>query len=194
MLKVVAGLDEGEGPQTYKGIHIDWGQMTTTITEGGADVALLPEVVPSDRPIQALSAGKMTFWSVPKAVYESEGMQNMLNAPGSVPFTLPVTDLQALGANATIASEDDTFRTLGASGGNCVGIGMEEQMAYELTRAHITTLDALEAKAPYAKYINLRALDPGVSGVCGPIPVRYHPGAVRAWEEAGYPVPDCAKP
>jgi hypothetical protein len=30
--------------------------------------------------------------------------------------------------------------------------------------------------------------------MCGPSPVKYHPGAVRAWEEAGYTVPDCAKP
>ena len=28
---------------------------------------------------------------------------------------------------------------------------------------------------------------------CGPNPLKYHPGAVAAWEEAGYTIPDCAK-
>jgi hypothetical protein len=36
--------------------------------------------------------------------------------------------------------------------------------------------------------------DLSVTGMCGPMPLKYHPGAVRAWEEAGYTVPDCAKP
>ena len=37
------------------------------------------------------------------------------------------------------------------------------------------------------------ALVTGSSGMCGANPIKYHKGAVRAWEEAGYKIADCAK-
>lgn len=190
LIQVVAGLEEGKG---YEGIQSDWSQMATTITEGTSDAAVLPEFVPSDRPLQALSAGKMTFWSIPKDIYEGEAMQRVLAAPGSAPFELTMEQMQSLGENATIVSEDDVFRTRGSVGGNCVNVSMDEELAYQLTKAHIETLDEIYAKAPYARNIGLEALGAKESGMCGPNPVTYHPGATRAWEEAGYRLPDCAK-
>lgn len=190
LIQVVTGLEEGKG---YEGIQSDWSQMVTTITEGTSDVALLPEYIPADRPLQALSAGKMTFWSIPKDIYEGEPMQRLLAAPGSAPFQLTVEQMQALGENATIVSEDDIFRTRGSVGGNCVSASMDDDLAYELAKAHIETLDEIYAKAPYARNVGFEELDARLSGMCGPNPVKYHPGAVRAWEEAGYSVPDCAK-
>jgi hypothetical protein len=68
-----------------------------------------------------------------------------------------------------------------------------KKLPMPLTRAHIETIEQLYAKALYARNIGLEDLDPVASGMCGLNPVRYHPGAVRAWEEAGYDVPDCAK-
>lgn len=190
LIQVLTGLEDGTG---YEGVQSDWSQMATTITEGTSDVALLPEYIPSDRPLQALSAGKMTFWSIPKDLYEGEAMQKVLSGPGSAPFELPVEDMQALGENATIVSEDGIFRTRGSVGGNCVHADMAEDLAYQLTKAHIETLDEIYAKAPYARNVGFEELDAKKSGMCGPNPVKYHPGAARAWEEAGYTVPDCAR-
>lgn len=190
LIQVVTGLEEGKG---YEGIQSDWSQMATTITEGTSDAAVLPEFIPSDRPLQALSAGKMTFWSIPKVMYESEPMQKILSAPGSAPFQLTIEQMQALGDNATIVSEDDTFRTRGSVGGNCVNASMSDELAYQLTKAHIETLDEIYAKAPYARNVGFEELGAKQSGMCGPNPVKYHSGATRAWEEAGYTVPDCAK-
>jgi len=48
--------------------------------------------------------------------------------------------------------------------------------------------------APFMSTLNYGVLDPKVAGLCGANPLKFHPGAVRAWEEAGYTVPDCAKP
>ena len=31
-------------------------------------------------------------------------------------------------------------------------------------------------------------------GFCGPVGVKFHPGAIEAWEEAGRKIADCAKP
>jgi len=190
LIQVLTGLEDGKG---YEGIQSDWSQMATTITEGSSDVALLPEYIPSDRPLQALSAGKMTFWSIPKEKYESEAMQRVLSGPGSAPFELTLEQMQALGENATIVSEDGVFRTRGSVGGNCVHADMGEELAYQLTKAHIETLDEIYAKASYARNVGFEELDAKKSGMCGPNPVKYHPGASRAWEEAGYTVPECAK-
>ena len=101
--------------------------------------------------------------------------------------------MQTLGDNAEIVSEDGLFRTRGSVGGNCVNASMSDDLAYELTKAHLETLDALYAKAPYATNIGLEELDPQKSGMCGLNPIKYHAGAIRAWEEAGYTLPDCAK-
>lgn len=190
LIQVMTGLEAGTG---FTAIESDWSQMATTITEGSVDVALLPEFIPSDRPLQALSAGRMNFYSIPIDLFESDEVQRVLTAPGSAPFILSAEQMAALGENANIVSEDGAFRTRGSVGGNCVHAAMDDELAYQLTRAHIETLDQLYDKALYARNIGLEDLDPVASGMCGLNPVRYHPGAVRAWEEAGYDVPDCAQ-
>ena len=56
-------------------------------------------------------------------------------------------------------------------------------------------LDAIKAKTPFLPQVSLgEVADTATTGMCGAMPLKYHPGAVRAWEEAGYTVPDCAKP
>ena len=62
-----------------------------------------------------------------------------------------------------------------------------------ITATHIATLDKLKAKSPFARNIGLGQMDPKLAGLCGPSKVKYHAGAVAAWEEAGYKVADCAK-
>lgn len=190
LIQVMTGLEAGTG---FTAVESDWSQMATTITEGSVDVALLPEFIPSDRPLQALSAGRMNFYSIPIEQFESEAVQRVLTAPGSAPFILSAEQMAALGENAHVVSEDGAFRTRGSVGGNCVNAAMDEELAYQLTRAHIETLDQIYEKALYARNVGFDNLDPVASGMCGLNPVRYHPGAVRAWEEAGYEVPDCAQ-
>jgi TRAP-type uncharacterized transport system substrate-binding protein len=91
-------------------------------------------------------------------------------------------------------SEDNTFRGLAVTGGDFVNKNMDEEMAYQLTKAHVDNVDAIKSMAPFMATLNYGVLDAKVAGLCGPNPVKFHPGAVRAWEEGGYTVPDCAKP
>ena len=69
-----------------------------------------------------------------------------------------------------------------------------EELAYQLTKSHIENVDAIKAVAPFMATLNYGIIDPKVAGLCGPNPVKFHPGAVRAWEEAGHKIADCAKP
>ena len=66
--------------------------------------------------------------------------------------------------------------------------------AKALTKAHIDTLDQLKAKAPWGPTVGLGVTSVPESGLCGLGSLKYHAGAVAAWEEAGHEIPDCAKP
>lgn len=190
VIQLTAGLKEGDG---YKGVQVNWGQAVKTITDGSADAIVLPILFPDSRITQALASGNMTVWSIPKDKWESDPMQKYLAAPGSAPFELAVADAN-LGDGVTLKSEDGTFRGLATIGGDIVNKSMSFDLAKSLTKAHIDTLDRLKAKAPFAKHAGYGVVDVAKSGMCGPNPLKYHAGAVAAWEEAGYVIDDCAKP
>ena len=190
VIQLSAGLKEGDG---YKGVQVNWGQAVKTITDGSADAVVLPILVPDSRITAALAAGNMTVWSLPKDKYEGDAFQKYLRAPGSAPFELSMSQMD-LGPGVTVKSEDGTFRGLATIGGDIVNKDMSFELAKGLTKAHIDTLDRLKAKAPFAKHAGYGIVDAVKSGMCGPNPLKYHAGAVAAWEEAGYEIDDCAKP
>lgn len=179
----------------YESVTVNWNQAPQAVIDGTADAAVIPDLFPGPRVTRIGAAGAMTAVSMPKETFESEAAQKLLNKPGSVAFTIPVAKAKAgLGEGWTIISEDDTFRGMAVTGGDMVNASMDEEIAYQLTKAHIDNLDDLKAKAPFMGTINFGVLDAKIAGLCGPNPVKFHPGAVRAWEEAGHEVPACAKP
>lgn len=192
LIQVFGGLKNGDD---YESITVSWNQVPSTIVDGTVDAAVIPVQVPGNRLTRPAAAGAMTIVSMPKEIFETDAGQNLLNKPGSAALTLPVAEIEeALGDGWTIISEDDTFRAMSVVGGDFVNAAMDEDLAYQLTRTHIERIDDIIAKAPLMQYANLGNLDQIVSGVCGLNPVKYHPGAVRAWEESGRTIPDCAKP
>ena len=179
----------------YESVTVNWNQAASAIIDGTADAAVIPVMFPGPRVTQAGAAGQMTMYSLPKDLFESEGAQKLLNKPGSVALTIPLAEVKAgLGDGWTIQSEDDMFRGMAITGGDMVNKSMDEEMAYQLTKAHIENLDTHKALAPFMASLNFGVLDQKIAGLCGPNPVKFHPGAVRAWEEAGHTVPECAKP
>ncbi len=192
LLQLFGGVKPGDD---YESVTVSWDQVPTAIIDGSADVAVIPAMFPGPRVTRIGSAGAMTLFSLPKDIFDSDGGQALLNKPGSGAFTMPVSELQAvMGDGWTIDSEDDTFRAMSVVGGDFVNRSMDADLAYELTKAHIENLDNIRNKAPFMASLNFGVLDPAVSGLCGNNPVKFHVGAVRAWEEAGYEVPECAKP
>jgi len=179
----------------YESVTVNWNQAASAVIDGTADAAVLPIMFPGPRVTQAGAAGAMTLYSLPKDIFESEAAQKLLNKPGSVAYTIPLADaIAGLGDGWTVKSEDDMFRGMAVTGGDMVNKSMDEEMAYQLTKAHIENLDKHKALAPFMATLNFGVLDKTLTGMCGPNPVKFHPGAVRAWEEAGQAVPDCAKP
>ncbi len=179
----------------YESVTVNWNQAASAVIDGTADVAAIPVMFPGPRVTRAGAAGAMTMFSLPKDTFETEQAQKLLNKPGSVAYTIPLAQAQAsMGDNWTVVSEDDTFRGMAVTGGDFVNKSMDEELAYQLTKAHIENLESHKQLAPFMATLNFGVLDPKVAGLCGPNPVKFHPGAVRAWEEAGQTVADCAKP
>ncbi|MBR9839381.1 MAG: C4-dicarboxylate ABC transporter substrate-binding protein [Rhodobacteraceae bacterium] len=190
MIQIIAGLEDGKG---YEGVQSNWGQMPQFIADGSGEGVVLPIYFPDDRMTQAAAAGAMTMYSVPKAAYESEAFQRYLASPGTVGFEIPVTELPAQDG-ITVSSEDDTWRSPLTAGAVVVNSSMDFDMAKTLTTLMLENLDTFSSKAPYMRLVQLGKIDAKETGMCGPNPIKYHPGAIAAWEEAGFSVPDCAKP
>ncbi|RMF36653.1 MAG: C4-dicarboxylate ABC transporter substrate-binding protein [Alphaproteobacteria bacterium] len=189
LIKLATGLDDGKG---YTGLQVNWGQAIKTITDGSADAQVLPLNFPDGRISAALASGTITVWSMPKDKFESEAAQKYMHAPGTVGVVMPKDGL--FGPGVTVVSEDDKFRAIGEVGGEVVNVSMDFELAKALTRAFIEHMDVFKARTPFMPTVYLGETDLKFTGMCGAVPVKYHPGAVAAWEEAGYTIPDCAKP
>ncbi len=191
VVKIATGLDDGDG---YTGLQVNWDQAVKTITDGSADAMVLPVSFPDGRITQSVASGNMTLWSYPKEIYESEAAAKYMKAPGSGTFDVPVSDA-VMPEGVTIISEDGRFRGIATVGGEIVRKEMDGELAYSLTKAFLDNLELYRSKTPFMRTVGLGEIaDLGTTGMCGAMPLKYHPGAVRAWEEAGYSVPDCAKP
>jgi TRAP-type uncharacterized transport system substrate-binding protein len=189
-IQLASGLVDGEG---YTGLQANWGQLPSMLVDGSANAFVLPLTHPSERAIVLNSAGNVVIVSTPSDVFDSDAYQRIFNVPGNIPIVLPIAAL-GYGDGIRVISDDDMIRGLGTAFAEIVHADMDYQLAYDLTTAHIETLDELRARAPYAGNVGFGVLDAAASGFCGANTLRYHAGAVAAWEDHGFDVPDCAEP
>ncbi len=190
LIQIAAGLEDGKD---YQGVQVNWGQMVSTITDGSVDAAVLPWYFPDSRATPSLAAGNITAWAIPMEIWETDAMQNYMKSPGVAQFVLDMDDVQKQ-EGLTIVTEDNIWRSPATIGGDAVSGNVDYETAKALTKAFIENIPRYEEKAPFMPYAALGELDPVITGMCGANPLKYHPAAVEAWEEAGYTVPDCAKP
>ncbi len=187
ILQLVSGVEDGKD---YKGIQVNWGQMAKTITDGSADAMMLPVTFPDNRITRSLAAGDMTLWSIPKDVWDGEAMQKYIKSPGTAAIVFDLDDI-APQEGLTIVSEDGTWRSPSTVGSEVVHKDLDFDTAKALTAAVLANVDTFLTKTPFMATTNVGSVG---LGLCGPVPVKYHPGAVAAYEEAGITVPDCARP
>ena len=194
IIRLSSGLKEGKG---YKGKQIAWCQANSIFLDRSVDAAVRPGTNPASFIPIIMAAGKINIISVPKAKWEGKAWQKYLNAPGMSPVIFPVSEMAHYGEKARIISDDKYFRTAANGGGDIVNKKMNKKLAYQLTAAFIKGLPDLMRKVPFAKGQLYGTIDAKKMGICfkgGKIPtIKFHPGAVKAWEEAGHKVPACAR-
>lgn len=187
--QMAAGLKDGED---YTGHQDNWGQLPSRLVDGSMDAFIIPMSFPSQRVTTMQAAGDVVILSTPKDVFESEGYRKIFNAPGNIPYTVNWADT-GYTDGVRLISEDGVFRGIGTAFAEVVNKDMSFELAKALTAKHIETLDGLKGRAAFMKNAGLAELDAEITGLCGASTLKYHSGAVAAWEEAGYTVPDCAK-
>ena len=191
IIRLAAGLIDGKD---YTGKQIAWGQANSIVMDRSVDAAVRPGTIPADYMPLYMAAGKINMVSIPKAKFESAPFQKYTRAPGNAPVVLPIKVLKGFyGEGARIISSDDQFRTVSNTAGDVVHKNMDKKVAKALTAAFIESLPELLKRAPFAESALFGNIDDSKMGMCS-AKVKFHPGAVEAWQEAGYKVAECAIP
>mgnify|MGYP001312255196 CR=1 FL=1 len=184
------GLVDGKG---YTGKQIAWGQANNIFLDRSVDATVRPGQNPASWMAILQSAGKLNIVSVPKKVFEGEAWKKYSNAPGNVPVLYPVSDLAHYGPNVRVISADNMFRSVANPGGDMVHKNMNKKLAKALTAAYIKGLPNLLRKTAFAKTAQFGHINNKNFNFCQ-AGIKFHAGAVEAWEEAGHKVIACAKP
>lgn len=195
MIQLLSGLKDGEG---YEGVQNQWPDAVSTITGGGADAWTIPEGLPSGRQIALAAAGGITIYDVPSDLLSSELGQQIVAAPGHAPYSVPVEEFRKAyaGNDITIVTDDDTFDSFATAFAQIVSADMDEELAYQLTKAFLEGEERFVTSSPRGPYLAMSFGDvDGVrQGACGAVQMKMHPGAIRAFEDAGHTVADCLRP
>jgi TRAP-type uncharacterized transport system substrate-binding protein len=184
------GLAEGKG---YTGKQIAWGQANNIFLDGTVDATVRPGLNPASWMTILMSAGKLNLISVPKKAFEGTAWTKYANSPGNVPVIFPVTEFAHYGPNVRVISDDNMFRSVANPGGDMVHKNMSKSLAKALTVAFIKGVPNLLRKTAFAKSAHFGHIDNKNFNFCQ-AGMKFHPGAIEAWEEAGHKVIACAKP
>jgi len=191
-------LSDGTDGEDYEGVQTPWPDTVSSITGGNVDAWTIPEGLPSGREIAIAAAGGITIHDVPSDLLASELGQQIMAAPGHAPYSVSVEEFRAAyaGNDITIVTDDDTFDSFATAFGQIVNASMDEELAYEITKAYLEGEQRFLEGSPRGPYTMLSFGDvDGVSqGACGAVQIKMHPGAIRAFEDAGHTVADCLRP
>lgn len=195
MIQLLAGLEDGVG---YEGVQSEWPDAVSAVTGGSVDAWTSPDGLPSGRQIAIAAAGAITIHDIPSDLYNSELGQKIVNAPGHAPYSVPVDVYREAyaGNDITIVTDDDTFDSYATAFAQIVSANMDEELAYNITKAYLEGESRFIEGAPIGRYAELSFgdIDGKSEGVCGAVEAKMHPGAIRAFEEAGHSIADCLRP
>lgn len=195
MIQLLSGLQDGEG---YEGIQNEWPDTVSTITGGGVDAWTIPEGLPSGREISIAAAGGITIHDVPSDLLASELGQQIVAAPGHAPYSVPIDEFRAAyeGNDITVVVDDDSFDSFATAFAQIVPATMDEELVYDITKTYLEAEQRFVTGSPRGQFLFMSFGDiDGVSqGACGAVQIKMHPGAIRAYEDAGHTIADCLRP
>lgn len=189
ILTAVTGLEDKKG---YTGVQMNWEQMVQSISDNSVDAAILPIQFWNANVTTPLAAGNMTMWGMKKDIFESDAVQNLFKIPGSAPFVIKASKLNAPKGMTIKADTDGNYYAVATVGAVVANKDLDFETAKALVAKQIASVKKLKQNIPSMQYGGLGEVN--TNAVCGANPLKYHPGAVAAWEQAGYTIPKCAKP
>lgn len=186
LIQMAAGLKPNDD---YEPIVLNWGAGVQALLDGKVDAIVRPGQAPAPYINRLTAAGKVLIIGIPEATIAGEAFKKYTGAPGvmrgeingSVYDPAEVEIVNAVNGNAV---------TVAIPLATVVRADMEEELAYGLTKGFIDSLPEIESGVNWAKSL---LLSEGTFGLAPPVGLKMHPGAVRAWEEAGVTIPGFAK-
>lgn len=178
MIEAITGYKANED---YEAIKLAWGAANQAFEDGKFDVFMRTGTIGSAAIDQFGSATKFNILSVPQDTLGSDAWSKYLSVPGRAADVLPAGTYQNQGNNDedVMASAFVMFVS--------VNKDMDEQIAYDLTKAMFENLDdahsVSQGLAPLTlenAFVSLNAL--------------LHPGAIRYFEEKGVEIPANLRP
>lgn len=179
MIRFITGFEPGED---YEAVQLDWGSGVQGMLDGNIDVVVRPGSQPANFMDRLTAAGPVRILGIPADVAATEDFTRFSNAPGTLPDTIG-SDIY----DAELVEITNDGATLAIGLAVVANAELDEDLVYGITSAYIAGLDEAVSATPWAPSLGLDEGSYGLSPVAG---LRYHPGALRAWEEAGVAIPD----
>lgn len=183
MIEAVTGMKPGEG---YEEVVLDWAAAQQAMLDRKFDVFMLPAAEPDALVQQLASAGGIRILGVPEAIYTSDDWNEKVQRAGTTEGLHGTTSYDA-GVSFANADADGNLHLMAFTFGVMVNVEMPEDQAYQITKTIIENMDRIEATAAFMPNLRLREYFVGLAATPE---LKLHPGAIRAYDEAGVEVPD----
>jgi TRAP transporter TAXI family solute receptor len=173
LIEATTGMKPNED---YEAIRLAWGAANQAFEDGKFDAFLRSGTIGSAAIDQLGSATPFRLIGIPDEVIGTEAWEKYLQTPGYAADVLPA------GTYGNQANNDEDILASAFVMFTAVHKDMDEQTAYDLTKAMFENLDDAHSVSPGLTPLNL---DNAFVSLAAPL----HPGAVRFYEEAGVTIP-----
>lgn len=183
MIHLITGY---EPDKDYQAVKLDWGSDLQALLDRKVDIIIRPGDTPAAFMDRITASGKVRLIGVPRAVYDSPAFGKFAALPGTQADKIP---------EGTYDPAKVTFVNSFEGGAHNVAVALavavhkdvDEELVYKITKAFITDLPRVANGTPWGKGLQLAKATYGMTAIAG---LKLHPGAARAWAEAGYDLPD----
>lgn len=165
----------------YEGIRAPWGAAQQSFQDGQYDVYIASAAIGSQALNELSLQREINILGVPTETLESEAWAELLVRGALTEAVIPA------GTYSGNASGDADLTSVATSMMMAVHVSMDDNTAYNLTKAYWENLEAMMNANALMRSINP---DDPFGGMNAPL----HPGAARYYEEAGIEIPDALKP
>ncbi|MCC6006571.1 MAG: TAXI family TRAP transporter solute-binding subunit [Rhodobacteraceae bacterium] len=178
----VAGTD-------YEEIRMDWGAAHQAFIDGRFDVMMNAVIAPSPLVQQIAASREIRIFGIPEEIYATAEWQELVNSVGTTQAYHPM-GLYERGVQFEHVIEGKGAPMMGYTFYMGVSADLPEEEAYRIVSSLIANLGEIEASAAFMPTVRIGEATVGLVSTPG---LKMHPGAIRAWEEAGVTIPDSLK-